>query len=240
MSGDVFMRKANDVALVVPAAGRGTRLGGRRKQLRELGGAPVLTRTLNAFAGLVDTTVVAGPPDEPDVLTRAIDRAETSARAVAGGASRQASVAAALRAVPEDIEMVLVHDAVRPFVQPERIEAVVAAAREHGGASLALPVADTLRRADDGETFGETVARDGLYRMQTPQGFRRAWLDEAHEQAEGRPATDDVELVQRQGRSVRVVGGDVRNFKITTPDDWAFARQLWPVWCEGVKVDLQL
>jgi 2-C-methyl-D-erythritol 4-phosphate cytidylyltransferase len=150
---------------------------------------------------------------------------------VSGGDSRQASVHNGLGAVPAPVEVVLVHDAVRPFVPGRRVTAVIQEARAHGAAAPALPVADTLREADD-TLFGETVPRSGLYRMQTPQGFRRAWIEEAHRaaaQAEA-PATDDVGLVQGIGRPVRLVEGDRRNFKITTPGDWQMAQQLWTAW----------
>ena len=128
----------------------------------------------------------------------------------------------------------LVHDAVRPFVQAREIGRVIQAARTHGAAALAMPVADTLRTVSE-DTFEETVPRLGLYRMQTPQGFRRAWLEEAHRaavRADDAPATDDVGLVQRTGRTVRLVRGSRRNFKITTKGDWHLAQQLWEPWTE--------
>lgn len=231
-------RPSPGVAVVVPAAGQGTRLGGRRKQFRRLGGRPLLAQTLLVFerCAAVDALVVAGPPGEAAALERRL-RAEGLEKlhaVVEGSASRQASVAAALAVVPEASSVVLVHDAVRPFIEEKRVEAVIEAVRAEGAAALAVPVADTLRRVADG-TFGATAPRETLYRMQTPQGFRRAWLAEAHTAARsGPPATDDVELVQRVGYAVRLVEGDAHNFKITTPEDWLLARRLWPRWEETI------
>lgn len=228
---------SDDVAVLVPAAGEGRRLGGERKQFRTLGGRPLLVQVLLQFDRhpAVDHLVVAVPAAYVDEVSDRL-RAEglnALSAVVGGGETREASVRHALRAVPASVEVVLVHDAVRPFVQAQEIAAVVQATREHGAAALALPVADTLRHARD-DTFGDTVPRDGLYRMQTPQGFRRAWLEAAHRnaaqadgEANGPTATDDVGLVQRTGRDVHLVRGRRRNFKITTPGDWQLAKDLW-------------
>ena len=226
----------SDVAELIPAAGEGRRLGGPRKQFRTLGDRPLLVQVLLVFERhpAVDHLIVAVPePHVQEVSDRLQAEGLSSLGAVvSGGDSRQSSVRHALRAVPGPVDIVLVHDAVRPFVRAEEVTAVVREARTHGAASLAMPVADTLRRADDA-VFGETVPRRDLYRMQTPQGFRRAWLEEAHRQAaaaDGRPATDDVGLVQRTGRDVHLVEGRRRNFKITTTGDWQMAQQLWAAW----------
>ncbi|HLT48780.1 MAG TPA: 2-C-methyl-D-erythritol 4-phosphate cytidylyltransferase [Rubricoccaceae bacterium] len=228
---------AGHVAAVVPAAGSGSRMGaGVPKQLRLLGGVPVLVRTLRAFAGhpAVDALVVAVAPFSLDVVRRLLDEHGVAATVTAGGATRQDSVRKALAAVPEGTGLVLVHDAVRPFVAPEQIAAVVAAARADGAAALAVPVTDTLRRVAGG-AFGETVEREGLWRMQTPQAARLDWLRDAHEAAarDGFTGTDDVELLQRAGRRVRLVEGDARNLKLTHPADWALAEALWERWVKG-------
>jgi len=228
----------NEVAVLVPAAGEGRRLGGPRKQFRTLGDRPLLVQVLQVFEThpAVGHLVVAVPEPHVQAGTDRL-RAEgldTLSAVVSGGTSRQESVHNALRAAPASVEIVLVHDAVRPFVQAQHVQRVIEATRTHGAASLAMPVADTLREASD-EVFGDTVPRDGLYRMQTPQGFRRAWLDEAHRvaaRADGAPATDDVGLVQRIDREVHLVRGDRRNFKITTTGDWQLAQQLWTGWAD--------
>jgi 2-C-methyl-D-erythritol 4-phosphate cytidylyltransferase len=197
---------------------------------------PVLVRTLRAFAGhpAVDALVVAVAPFSLDVVRRLLDEHGVAATVTAGGATRQDSVRKALAAVPEGTGLVLVHDAVRPFVAPEQIAAVVAAARADGAAALAVPVTDTLRRVEGG-AFGETVEREGLWRMQTPQAARLDWLRDAHEAAarDGFTGTDDVELLQRAGRRVRLVEGDARNLKLTHPADWALAEALWERWVKG-------
>ncbi len=237
------------VAVVIPAAGAGRRLGGARKQFRTLGGAPVLVRTAEVFERHpeVEALVVVGPPGEAEALgdeLRGHGLAKLHA-IVGGGATRQASVGKGLAALPEAAGLVLVHDAVRPFLPADRLTAVIEAARRHGAAALAVPVADTVRRGetDSGDAacgdaacgdaaFGETLPRDGLWRMQTPQAFRAEWLRAAHAAAElgGPTGTDEVELVQRLGHGVRVVEGSALTFKITTPADWTLAEALWPVW----------
>jgi 2-C-methyl-D-erythritol 4-phosphate cytidylyltransferase len=219
------------VALIVPAGGSGSRLGSVRKQFRELAGEPVIVRTLHRFDRHegIDAIYLAAPADRAGDLGEELERfgLRKIAAVVPGGATRQKSVAAALAAIPGALGIVLVHDAVRPFVSAEEISAVISAVRRFGAAATAIPVADTLRRVDGG-LFGATVARDQLYRMQTPQGFRIDWLREALAEAEkaGLDLTDDVALVQRMGRRVHLVEGNPRNFKITTPADWALAIEL--------------
>lgn len=225
----------SDVAVLIPAAGEGRRLGGTPKQFRTLGEHPLLVQVLLLFERhpAVGHVVVAAPPDHVQEVSDRLqaEGPSTLMAVVSGGEHRQASVRHALRAVPNSVEIVLVHDAARPFVTAAQVQAVVQAVRAEGAASLALPVADTLRRGKDG-VFGETVAREALYRMQTPQGFRRAWLEEAHRSAaaDGVVATDDVALVQRIGYDAHLVEGHRRNFKITTPDDWTLAQHLWTAW----------
>ena len=221
------------VAAIVPAAGSGSRMGGVPKQLRLLGGAPVLIQTLRAFAGhpAVGALVVVVPAFDRDAFRWMMDEHGLEAVVTAGGATRQESVRKGLDAVPEAADLALVHDAVRPFVTAAQITAVVAAARADGAAAPAVPVTDTLRRAE-GDAFGATVPREGLWRMQTPQAARLDWLRGAHAAAarDGFTGTDDVELLQRAGRRVRLVEGDARNLKLTHPADWALAEALWPGW----------
>lgn len=218
----------SSTAVIVPAAGSGRRMGGEKKQFRLLGNAPVLIRTLRQFAAhsSVDCLVVVVPSEETEevralVAEYSVEKVEA---VVAGGATRQESVAAGLAVVPPACEVVLVHDAVRPFVTEAYISAVIEAVRKEGAGALAVPVADTVRRAE-GEIFGETVEREGLYRMQTPQGSRAAWLREAHRQAreKGWQTTDEVALLQQAGFTVRLVQGSEDNFKITRPEDWTRA-----------------
>jgi 2-C-methyl-D-erythritol 4-phosphate cytidylyltransferase len=215
------------VAVVVPASGRGTRLGGEPKQFRQLGDAPVLLQTLRALArcACVDALVVATLPERVGEVEAWRERLPKLRAVVPGGDSRQASTALGLEALPASCGYALVHDAARPFVSLADVERVVSAAREHGAAALAMPLADTLRRGADGR-FGETLPRDGLWRMQTPQGARADWLRRAHEQATG-AETDDVAILQSAGYAVRIVEGRPSNFKITTPADWREAQASW-------------
>lgn len=207
-------------------------MGGPRKQFREIGGSSILHQTLSLFDvhPHVDVIVVAVPQDESADLPGDLRRAGISKLldVVAGGATRQDSVAAALSALPPSVDVVLVHDAVRPFLPPERITAVIEAVREYGAAALAVPLTDTLREGNDG-AFGATVPRSRLYRMQTPQGCRRDWFETAHRQAQidGYQETDDVALIQRLGHTIRIIEGTSSNIKITTPEDWDLARALW-------------
>ncbi|MBI2218008.1 MAG: 2-C-methyl-D-erythritol 4-phosphate cytidylyltransferase [Candidatus Rokubacteria bacterium] len=145
---------------------------------------------------------------------------------VPGGAERQDSVVRGLEAVPASFDLVLVHDAVRPFVSGALIDRVIDAARETGAAICALPIAETVKRVRDG-AVDTTVDRTGLWVVQTPQGFRTAVLREAHDKArrDGVVGTDDAMLVERLGHPVRVVLGLVENIKITTPADLGRARR---------------
>ena len=139
-----------------------------------------------------------------------------------GGATRQATVRNALAHLPDGVRFVAVHDAARPLVSHALLDRLIATAMQHGTAIPALPVQDTLKRADDGRTVQATVPREGLYRVQTPQVFRADWLIEAHRRAAEQgfeQATDDAQLLERAGYPVHLAEGDPRNLKLTTPDD---------------------
>lgn len=220
-------------AAVLPAAGAGARLGSPPKQFRVLGDAPVLVHAARAVLASPEVVVlaVAVPPGETAVVRAMLEAFEvTPSRAlivVEGGATRQASVAAAVESLPADIELVLVHDAARPFLPADRLTAVIETAAEHGAAALAVPVPDTLRAARAG-VLADTVDRAGLYAMQTPQAARLALLRGALELAagDGFDGTDEVAILERAGIAVRLVEGDARNFKLTTAGDWEMAEGL--------------
>ncbi len=231
---------STDVAVVVPAAGSGSRLGGRRKQFRHLGGAPLLVQTLRCFERHpeVEAIVVAGPPDDAggeelaaELRDAGISKLHTVVR---GGSTRQESVRQGVDATPTSASILLIHDAVRPFVSADELSAVIAAVRHHGAAALASPATDTMRHGTTDGFFDTTVDRSTLFHVQTPQGFRREWIVDAFAQADraGWDVTDDVELVMRTGRRVAIVEGSSRNIKITTPADWDLAEQLWYSWAE--------
>ncbi len=229
------MGLAGHVTVLIPAAGEGSRLGGRRKQFRLLGGRPVLVQTLMVFERNPDvrTIIVATPAEAVNPLRDELRAVGVSKlfMVVPGGDTRQASVGAALSVVPEETDVILVHDAVRPFVPQELLAGVIKTARASGAASLAVPISDSIRKSD-GAIFAESVDRENLYRMQTPQGFRTAWLQQAHIQAESENffANDDVELVQRAGFDVQLVPGSPLNEKITTQEDWDRAVRFWSSW----------
>ena len=228
----------SSVGVILPAAGAGRRMGGAPKQMRQLGDAPVWVQSARAFARHpdVDAVVVVAPEASVAEVRRQLAAFGLAADVVAGGATRQASVQNGLDALPAAVQVVLVHDAVRPFVGPALIGRVIAGVRQAGAAAPAVPVADTLRRSA-GDRFGPTVPRDGLWAMQTPQGARRDLLALAYARAGDAVATDEVGLLQRAGVEVALVDGDARNIKLTRPEDWATAQAVWPGWREGPAME---
>ncbi|MEE8219974.1 MAG: 2-C-methyl-D-erythritol 4-phosphate cytidylyltransferase [bacterium] len=221
------------IAAIVPAAGAGVRMeADRPKQFLPLGDRPLLVHTLQRLSDspLIETVVVVVPADwvakARSELIEPYGLAKVGA-VVAGGAERQDSVAAGLEALGPEVDLVVVHDGVRPFVTEAMVADVVEAARAAGAAVAAIPVAETVKRVADGAVV-ETVSRDGLYRVQTPQAFRREVLAEALERAraEGVVATDEAALVERFGWPVRVVAGSAVNLKVTSPEDWSLAESI--------------
>ncbi|MGC4895025.1 2-C-methyl-D-erythritol 4-phosphate cytidylyltransferase [Micromonospora sp. DT31] len=217
-----------DVAVLVPAAGAGVRLGpGAPKALRLLAGEPLLVHAVRrvAAAESVHTIVVAAPVADVEAV-RAMLAPVAPVIVVPGGAERQASVAAALAAVPAGPEIVLVHDAARALTPPELVESVAAAIRTGRDAVIpVLPVVDTVKEVDGAERVLGTVDRAALRSVQTPQGFRRSVLAAAHRSA-GDPLTDDAGLVEKQGVTVTCVPGSELALKITRPFDLALAEYL--------------
>jgi 2-C-methyl-D-erythritol 4-phosphate cytidylyltransferase len=202
---------------IVVAAGRGERFGGR-KQYDRLGDRRVLDWSLHAARAVAAGVVLVVAAEEAD-------RSEPAADAVVtGGATRAASVRAGLAAVPDDADVVVVHDAARPLAPAALFESVVAAVRSGAdGAIPGVPVADTLKQVREG-VVAVTVDRRELVAVQTPQAFRAEVLRRAHDGAPD--ATDDAGLVEAIGGKVVVVEGDPRNRKLTTPDDLLAARAL--------------
>ena len=207
------------VGVVVPAAGAGTRLGpGLPKALRLLAGEPLLVHAVRRLRACprVGPVVVAAPEDSVGDVQVLLG--PYGVTVVAGGAERQDSVAAGLRALPDECDLVLVHDAARALVPVAVVEAVVAALVAGAQAVVpVLPVADTVKRVDASGAVVETVPREDLRVVQTPQGFRRAVLERAH--AGAVPVTDDATLVERLGVTVQTVPGAPEAMKVTTPFD---------------------
>jgi 2-C-methyl-D-erythritol 4-phosphate cytidylyltransferase len=223
-------RAVPSIAVLVPAGGLGTRLGRRTpKQFLRVGGVSVLARTLRHFLRYpgVRAIVVAAPAGHLARTRQALRRAGGRPIVIVpGGSTRQESVWRALQAAPADVDILLVHDAVRPFIDRRLVDAVIDAASERGAAICALPIAETIKRVQDG-VVETTVDRAGLWAVQTPQAFRAEVLREAHDKArrEGVVGTDDAMLVERLGQPIRVVMGLAGNVKITTPEDLRRARR---------------
>jgi 2-C-methyl-D-erythritol 4-phosphate cytidylyltransferase len=222
---------------IIPAAGSGSRFGGQTpKQFIEIAGAPILTHTLSRFDACeeIGAIIVALRPEEIETFGRSLGAREfrKPIRLVGGGAERSDSILNALAAAQEfRPELVAVHDAVRPFVTPERISAVLRRAREVGAAILAGPATDTLKEVENG-MIQRTIDRRRVWRAQTPQAFRYELLLRANEEARASNlpsalATDDAFLVERLGLPVAVVEGSPNNIKITTPEDLVLAESLF-------------
>ncbi|HVU71664.1 MAG TPA: 2-C-methyl-D-erythritol 4-phosphate cytidylyltransferase [Mycobacteriales bacterium] len=213
------------VVALVPAAGRGERFGGDvPKALVELAGEPLVVHAVRALLSsrAVTQVVVAAPPE----LLADVQRLLPGAVVVAGGATRVASVAAALAAADADADVVLVHDAARPLAPPDLVDRVAGVVLDGAPAVIpVVPVVDTVKRVDAAGRVLDTVDRADLRAVQTPQGFRRDVLVAAHARAaaDGEDATDDAGLVERIGIEVVTVPGDERAFKVTTPHDLARA-----------------
>ncbi|MFG2892132.1 2-C-methyl-D-erythritol 4-phosphate cytidylyltransferase [Streptomyces sp. NPDC048248] len=224
-------------AAVIPAAGRGVRLGpGAPKALRALGGTPMLVHAVRAMAAsrAVSLVVVVAPPDGALDVRHLLDEHafgdRTDIVVVPGGETRQDSVRRGLAALPETIDVVLVHDAARPLVPVDTVDSVVAAVRAGAPAVVpALPLSDTVKQVDPQapgapEPVVGTPERSLLRAVQTPQGFDLETLLKAHDTSvEGEGATDDAGLVERLGAPVVVVPGHEEAFKVTRPLDLVLA-----------------
>ncbi|WP_210415989.1 2-C-methyl-D-erythritol 4-phosphate cytidylyltransferase [Humibacter ginsenosidimutans] len=216
------------VAVVVVAAGSGTRLGaGMPKAFVPVSGATLLEHAVASIRRMEhEAQVIAVVPADRVDESRALLRSVAQATVVPGGASRQASVAAGLETLGDDVQTVLVHDAARAFTPTALFDAVVAAVESSGeGAVPGLPVSDTVKRTDAASRITDTVDRSELVAVQTPQGFPRAHLVEAYALAT-EEVTDDAALVAAAGHPVRIVRGDALAFKVTTPADLVRAEQL--------------
>jgi 2-C-methyl-D-erythritol 4-phosphate cytidylyltransferase len=231
----MFMR----VFVILPAAGLGTRMASGQsspaapKQFLELAGIPVLVHTLRAFASVeqVAGMVVAVRANEIERVTAQVREYgfASRVRVVAGGDSRQESVANALHALecePDDI--VLVHDAVRPLIDIATIRRTIQAVEKHSAAIVGLPAVDTIKQVErtaDGAIITSTIPREYIVQAQTPQGFRCGLLKRAFAEAaaDGFVGTDEASLVERAGAPVAVVQGSPANFKITQPGDLELA-----------------
>jgi 2-C-methyl-D-erythritol 4-phosphate cytidylyltransferase len=232
------------VVAIIPAAGLGTRMAsaptakGRKpaasKQFTELGGTPILIHTLRKFAASpeVSEICVALRGNEIEGFRIRLEKESSLLKKIClveGGEHRQQSVANALASISTDNDdIVLVHDAVRPFVTVEIIHDVIVAAQKHGAAIAGMPAIDTVKqveRTSDGALITATLPRERVVMAQTPQGFRYGVIKKAFDEAtaDGFLGTDEASLVERSGHAVAVVMGSPRNIKITTPADMELA-----------------
>jgi len=225
------------IAAILPAAGLGTRMGADTpKQFLELDGVPIVILSLRRIASCDEITdiIVATRADEVAKLQDRIRREKfkQKVQVVRGGNSRQDSVAKALEQVPDDVEIVLVHDAVRPFVAREQVSRVIEEARKCKAAILGIPAMDTIKEVkraslpEDVALITATIPRERVVLAQTPQAFATKLLKEAfaRAQADAAGASDEAGLVERLGYDVHVVHGSERNIKITKPADMELAR----------------
>lgn len=219
-----------DVGVAIPAAGGGRRMGGTRKAFLELRDEPLLALALRPFldhpdvAGLAIALPEEDAADPPDWLVGM----DTRIRIVAGGTTRLESVAVALSALPDGLEVAVVHDAARPLVTRQIVDRCIEPAREGWGAVAGWPVVDTLKQVDTQLEVQSTPDRARFWRAQTPQAFPRAKLVDSYRRAraEGVSATDDAAVFARYGGRVCMVEGATWNLKVTHPEDLDLAEIL--------------
>jgi 2-C-methyl-D-erythritol 4-phosphate cytidylyltransferase len=213
------------VCAVVPAGGGGTRMGGTvPKQFLELNGKPILYYTLKTLqdCGIISELILVVPEKEyVNACADWLGKPKIVTKVVIGGEKRQDSVYNGFCEVSPQTEIVLVHDGVRPFLSRRMIQESVDVAREYGAAITAIPVCDTIKRVDTSGLVSQTVDREGLWRVQTPQVFRYEILKEAFKKANSEKfyGTDEGTLIEHLGKPVKVVEGSERNIKITRPED---------------------
>jgi len=216
---------------IIPAAGIGRRINSDiKKQYLVIDGKPILVHTIEAIiqSNLIDKVIIVVTAGDQEYCREKVIspyNLEFNIELTEGGKTRQESVFNGLQIVQEDCEIVLIHDGVRPFVNTELIEELLIAADEFGAATAAVPVKDTIKIVDDDYFVVKTPSRKTLWATQTPQTFRYELIKKAHQKAKdiSLTATDDASLVEKLGYKVKVVMGNYRNIKITTPEDldWA-------------------
>lgn len=226
------------VFAIIPAAGSGTRLGGRiKKQFLPLKGKPIIIHTLQRFEHCpdVDEIIVAVPESDIVEIEELLSkyRIHKVSKAIVGGEKRQDSVYNAIkRVMPGDSDIIVVHDAVRPFVESKKISQVIKACKEFEAAVVAVQPKDTIRRSAGGGFFDQTVDRTALWLVQTPQAFRARLLFRAFESAYADKfySTDEAALVERLGVRARIVEGNYDNIKITTQEDIDLGALIFERW----------
>lgn len=218
------------IAVIIPAAGKGERFGGKEKKVfAKLSGRPIFIHTLEKFINRDDvcqTILVVSPEDMEQMKSKyGANLGFMGVQVVEGGSERVESVSNALERVKDDAEFIAIHDAARPCVTENMISAVFAEAARSGAAILAAPVSSTLKQVSESKVIDQTMPRSGVYEAQTPQVFRRDLILEAYSkcsEVEG-PVTDDSQLVEALGHPVHIVESDATNLKITQKGDITLA-----------------
>ena len=227
------------IAAIIPAAGFGIRMGQKTpKPYLELAGKPILAHTLEVFekAPEVREVTLVVHPEELDYCQEKVIAPfgfKKVLRLVPGGKERQDSVYHALKALQneDELEIVLVHDGVRPFITPEQVREVIQAARRHGGAVLGLPAQDTLKKVSEQGLIRQTLERRDIWQIQTPQAFQAPLLWRAYVEAYARNfyGPDEASLLEELHLPVVVIPGSPFNLKITTPQDLQLAEAIYPL-----------
>ena len=219
------------ITAIIPAAGDGERFG-EKKQLKLLNGRPLIFHTIQPFvkSELINEIIVVVPKDDVSQLSRDFKSTITSKKieVVEGGETRQQSVYNGLRISDKESKLICVHDGVRPFVTLDLIEKVIKASMGHDGAILAIPSTDTIKKVM-GDQILETLPRETIWRAQTPQVFSKPALKEAIQIAvdEKLEGTDEASILEKIGYQVGFVEGSSLNIKITTKQDWIFAKAIY-------------
>ena len=220
------------VTAIFPAAGRGSRMkADRNKILLELAGESILIQTLKKFARIdrISKMIIAVSKEEIPIIKNLLESKNFSKpiQIVEGGSERQFSIYNAIKKIPSESEIVLIHDAARPLISVEIIDRVIDSAIEFGGSIAAVPEKNTIKIATSDQFVDKTLPRNLLWEIQTPQAFRREIIEKAYESAISDKflGTDDSSLVERIGYPVKIVESESSNIKITTPDDLLFAKE---------------
>jgi 2-C-methyl-D-erythritol 4-phosphate cytidylyltransferase len=222
------------VSAIIPVAGQGKRFSGKTpKQFLKIGGRPIIEITLQKFVSHreINHGIVVVPENEIDFshsLFRRIDGFDKKFKIISGGKERQDSVYNGLMRIPPNTDIVVVHDGVRPLVSSQLISNSIKTAIQTGACIAALPVKETIKRVKN-ETVLETISRDHLWQVQTPQTFKHSILKEAHEKARETDfySTDESSLVEWNGHPVNIIQGEYSNIKITTNDDLELSQFLY-------------
>jgi len=220
------------ISAIIAAGGSGVRMNAEvPKQFLQLHDKPIIIHTLERFAGCpeVQKVILVIPEKEIPAADILLSKWNISGQIelIAGGETRQHSVWNGLNSIPENTDIVIVHDGVRPFVSEKTIHFCIEETRKYGAVITAIPVYDTVKEVEN-HTVSKTLDRSKLWRVQTPQGFKKELLAEAYKKARetNLTATDDSALVENIGHTVRVIPGEEKNIKITSPEDLIIAEKL--------------